>query len=293
MILFWLICAALIAIALAFILPPLLQRASTAPENSDKDANVAVYRDQVLELEADLQNGNINDEQYAIEREEIERRLLEDVSTATNNSDNKRVLAAGGRGLVYAIALTIPLLAIGLYFRIGSPQAISASTSAPAQTAAPVPGQGMSQQAIEANVATLARRLEQNPNDANGWRMLGRSYLTMEKYKDATVAFARASALTPEDADLLADYAFSLGMANGQRLRGQPQELINKALKLDPENPKALELAGTAAFEAKNYKDAIAFWERLLKKSPGDTELTTVLTERINRARSLDSVEVK
>lgn len=293
MILFWLICAALIVIALAFILPPLLQRTSTALENSDKDANVAVYRDQVLELEADLQNGSISDEQYAIEREEIERRLLEDVSTATNNSENKKVLAAGSRGLAYAIALTIPLLAIGLYFRIGSPQAISASTSAPTRTAAPVPGQGMSQQAIEANVATLARRLEQNPNDANGWRMLGRSYLTMEKYKDATVAFSRASALTPEDADLLADYAFSLGMANGQRLRGQPQELINKALKLDPENPKALELAGTAAFEAKNYKDAIAFWERLLKKSPGDTELTTVLTERINRAKSLDSAEVK
>jgi cytochrome c-type biogenesis protein CcmH len=293
MILFWLICAALIAIALAFILPPLLQRSSTGPENTEKEANVAVYRDQISELEADLENGNINHEHYAVERDEIERRLLEDVSTTSNNSENKKVLAAGGRGFVYAIAVAIPLLAIGLYFRIGSPQAISASTSSPAWTAAPVPSQGMPQQAIEANVAALARRLEQNPNDGNGWRMLGRSYLTMERYQDAADAFARASALKPEDADLLADYAFSLGMANGQRLLGRPQELIDRALKLDPENPKALELAGTAAYEVKNYKEAIAYWERLLKKTPGNTELATVLTERINRAKSMEGANAK
>lgn len=289
MILFWLICTALIAIALAFILPPLMQRASTSPEKTDKEANVAVYRDQISELESDLEDGTISDEQYAMEREEIERRLLEDISIISSDSENKSVPAAGGRGLVYAVALAIPVLAIGLYFRIGSPEAISASSSGPAPTAAPNPGQGMSQQAIEANVAALARRLEQNPNDANGWRMLGRSYLTMEKYNDAAVAFSRASALNPGDADLLADYAFSLGMANGQRLRGEPQELINKALKIDPENPKALELAGSAAYEAKNYKEAITYWERLVKKSPGDNELTTVLTERINRAKSMQS----
>ena len=293
MILFWLICTALIAIALAFILPTLLQRTSAAPESTEKEANVAVYRDQLSELESDLENNNIGAEQYAVEREEIERRLLEDVSITRDDRGDKKVLAVGGRGFVYAIALAIPVLAIGLYFRIGSPQAISASTAAPARSAAPNRGQGMSQQAIEANVDALAKRLEQNPDDVNGWRMLGRSYLTMGRYKDAAVAFARASALRPEDADLLADYAFALGMANGQRLRGQPQELIKKALKLDPENPKALELAGTAAYEEKNYTEAIAYWERLLKKSPGDTELTTALTERINRARAMQGAEVK
>ena len=290
MILFWVICAALIAIALAFVLPPLLQRTAAAPENTDKEANVAVYRDQMSELEADLHNGIISKEQHAIDRDEIERRLLEDVSVTSKKPSKQTNLALSGRGLAYAVAAAILLLAVGLYFRIGNPQSISAA--APASVAAP-PGVSnqRSQQAIEANVAALARRLEQNPTDLSGWRMLGRSYLSMERYRDAAGAFSRASALKPDDADLLADYAFALGMANGQRLQGQPQELIDKALKLDPENPKALELAGTAAFESKNYKDAIAYWERLLKKAPGDTELSTALNERINRAKSLLSTE--
>jgi cytochrome c-type biogenesis protein CcmH len=292
MILFWVICVSLVAVALAFVLPPLLQKTATAPENTDKEANVAVYRDQINELEADLQNGIISEEQYAIDREEIERRLLDDVSISSSKPGKKNTPALTGRGLAYAVAVAIPILAVGLYFRLGDPQSISAA--APARVASPagVPNQ-RSQQAIEANVAALAQRLEQNPTDLNGWKMLGRSYLSMERYRDAAAAFSRASALKPDDADLLADYAFALGMANGQRLQGQPQELINKALKLDPENPKALELAGTAAFEAKNYKDAIAYWERLLKKAPGDVELTTALTERINRAKSLLSAEAK
>ena len=286
MILFWLICIALTAIALAFVMPPLWQHNSESPEHNDAEANIEVYRDQLSELEADRDNGSISPEQYSIERDEIERRLLEDVASSSPQSENKTV-SAGGRRFAYALALAIPVLAAGLYFKIGSPDVITASAAMPSRQTAP--NRGMrSQQDIEANVDALAKRLEQNPGDANGWRMLGRSYLTLEKYKEAADAFARASTLRPDDADLLADYAFALGMANGQRLRGQPQELIDKALKLDPENPKALELAGTAAYEAKNYREAIGYWERLLKKS-SDVELTNALTERINRAKSMQS----
>lgn len=289
MILFWVICALLIAVALAFVLPPLLQKPQAAPENTDREANVDVYRDQITELDRDLRNALISEEQHAADREEIERRLLDDVS---NTPDKKALAPAAGIGLVYALAAAIPLIAIGFYFRVGSPQSIAAP-DAPSTTAARPANPQMSQQAIEANVAALARRLEENPTDLNGWRMLGRSYLNLEKYKEATVAYARASALKPDDADLLADYAFTLAMANGRRLQGQPQELINKALKIDPENPKALELAGSAAFESKNYKEAIGYWERLLKKSPEDSELRRVLTDRINRARELDAEAVK
>ena len=290
MMLFWLICIALTAIALAFVMPPLWQRNAVSPPHDDKEANIEVYRDQLSELEADRDNGSISQEQYSIERDEIERRLLEDVGSSTPQPENKTV-AASGRRLAYALALAIPVLAAGLYFKIGSPDVITATTAMPSRQAEP--NRGMrSQQEIEANVDALAKRLEQNPTDANGWRMLGRSYLTLEKYKEAAIAFARASALRPDDADLLADYAFALGMANGQRLSGQPQELIDKALKLDPENPKALELAGTAAYEAKKYAEAVGYWERLLKKS-SDAELTNALTERINRAKAMQSAGAK
>ncbi len=290
MIVFWLICLALTAIALAFVMPPLWQRKTTLAAHSDKEANVEVYRDQLTELDADRDNGSISHEQYSIERDEIERRLLQDVAASTTQTEHKSAVP-GGRRFAYAVALAIPLLAVGLYFKIGDPKVITASTSVPTSTGPTNRGQ-RSPEAIQANVDALAKRLEQNPNDANGWRMLGRSYLTLENYKDAAVAYARASALRPDDADLLADYAFSLGMANGQRLRGQPQELIDKALKIDPENPKALELAGTAAYEAKNYPAAIAYWERLLQKS-SDSELTNVLKERIDRAKAMQSAGAK
>lgn len=289
MMLFWLICTALTAIALAFVLPPLWQRTNNLPADSDKEANVDVYRDQLSELEADRDNGSISPEQYAIERDEIERRLLEDVAASTAQSQNKSAMA-GEKWFAYAVAVAIPLLAAALYFKIGEPRVINASTSMPSrEVGARSP---RSQQDIEANVDALAKRLEQNPADANGWRMLARSYLTLEKYKEAADAYARASALQPDDADLLADYAFALGMANDRRLLGEPRELIDKALKLDPENPKALELAGSAAYEAKNYAEAIGYWERLQKKS-SDPELTNALTERINRAKSMQSATAK
>lgn len=289
MIIFWLICAIFVAIALAFVLPPLLQAADKEPDNGSKEANVDVYRDQISELEADLKNGIISQEQYKEDRDEIERRLLEDVAGTIETPRSKSRPLTAGRGPVYAIALGIPLIAIALYLRVGNPLAISASATTP-QAPFTNSQQGdtqFTQQKMEANVAALARRLEQNPADAQGWIMLGRSYTTLEKYSEASNAYAKAAALKTDDADLWADYAFAMAMARGRRLQGEPLELVKKALKLDPENPKALELAGSAEFEAKNYKQAIDYWQRLLQKTPPDSELAQTLSQRINEARSL------
>ena len=319
MIVFWLIAAIFVAIALAFVLPPLLQTSpQTSPGSDDEqkqkeanvDANVDIYRDQLSELEADVANGIVSREQYKQDRDEIERRLLEDVSgaNATNQGREKKSTAAvGGRGPVYAIALGIPLIAIVLYLRVGNPAALSAQSGLSTRSGSPAsvgqsqapfaggsqPSGQMTQQAIEANVAKLAGRLEQNPGDVQGWIMLGRSYVNLEKYREASNAYAKATALKPDDADLLGDYAFAMGMANGQRLQGQPVELINKALKLDPENPKALELAGSAAFEVKNYSQAIDYWQKLMQKTPPDSELAQALSQRINEAKSLAGTAAK
>ena len=290
MILFWVICAAMVAIALAFILPPLLGSAADNESESAREANVAVYRHQITELEADLRNGLITETQFQADKDEIERRLLEDVSSADLTSGDKPRRME--RGPVYAIALAIPLIAVGMYLKIGNANARDSEPAAAAPGSASAPASAdssgpMSQQRIEANVSALAKRLEQNPNDAQGWSMLGRSYVSMERYADAANAFSKTAALQPNDADVLCDYAFALAMANGRQFQGQPQALINKALKIDPENPKALELAGSAAFAAKNYKDAVTYWQRLLDKAPPGTELAQSLSERIEQAKSL------
>ncbi|HEV7747758.1 MAG TPA: c-type cytochrome biogenesis protein CcmI [Pyrinomonadaceae bacterium] len=340
MILFWLICAGLVAIALAFLLPTLLQGSSTSAESSNAGANVEVYRDQLSELDADLANGIVSPEQYQQDREEIERRLLEDVPTVkTERAKPVRnvllkplawsliswgivsfilarlglqvsiikgiaamqpalgvvsltlgafiLLARSNRIAARALALAIPVMAVAFYLTVGNLHAFD-----PATAANPAGGQ-MTQEGIEANVAALAKRMEQNPNDADGWAMLGRSYIKLEKYNEASNAYAKAEELKKNDPDLLVEYAFALAMANGRQLQGKPTELIKQALQIAPENPSVLQLAGTAEFEAKNYKQAIVYWQKLLAKSSGNPELEQSISKRIDEAKKLDGGAAK
>jgi cytochrome c-type biogenesis protein CcmH len=291
MILFWVICALMVVVALAFVLPPLLQRPDAKEaQQEQKEANVAIYRDQLSELDADLGNGIVSQQQFEQDRDEIERRLLEDtsvVSAATKSTKDTK----GKHGMVYALALALPLVATVFYLKVGDLKAISKSAADAANPVSGTASSNPSSQQIEANVAALAKRLETNPSDGRGWSMLARSYTSMEKYTEASNAYAKATALAPNDADLLAEYAFANAMANGRRLQGKSLELVNQALKLDPENVKALELAGSAAFQAKDYKQAIAYWQRLLKKMPADSEVAEALNKRLEEAKSLANVK--
>ena len=295
MIVFWVTCVLLVGIALAFILPTLLQRddKNTRQEDSGRRAaNVAVYRDQIAELQREMENGIVSPEQYQEDRDALERRLLQDVAIADEVATGEKKSQRAPRSFAYALAIGIPVIAVALYLLVGKLDAMSASPSPtePAQTAGPVSPMGNgqpSQEQIQANVAALAKRMEQNPEDLQGWMMLARSYSSMEKYSEAAGAYSKATALKTDDADLWADYAFAAAMANGRRLEGQPTDLINKALKVDPENLKALQLAGSAAFEVKNYQLAIQYWERVLRTMPPDSEVGQVLSRRIDEARTL------
>lgn len=289
MIFFWLVCALLIVIAFAFILPPLVQPAETSHDAQLAEANVAVYRDQIEELEADLRNGMVSQEQHQLDRDQIEARMLEDVA-ATEHVKPPKGKHVAGRTLVYSLVLGMPLVAVVLYLQVGNQSAINGIAVASPQSTRPTPPSpdANEQQRVEGNVAALAKRLEQNPNDAEGWAMLGKSYSMLERYPDASNAYAKATALKKDDADLLANYAFALGMANGQTLAGRPTELLQQALKLSPDNPKVLQLAGSAAFEAKNYKMAIEHWQKLSQRTEPNSELGRALAEQLAEAKRLN-----
>jgi len=290
-ILFWVICALLLAIALAFVLPPILQRSVESQreiEDERKQANIAVYRDQLSELEADLQNGIVSQEQYAQDRDEIERRLLEDIATTAKSKEKPATTLAGAKRTAYALGIGLPLIAVIFYSVVGTPKSITntaVATPSSNETVTAPPERTQAQ--IEANVAKLAERLKSNPSDAQGWTMLARSYSSMERYADAVNAYAKATELTPKDADLWAEYAFTTAMANGRSLEGKPMELIDRALKVDPDNAKALQLAGSAAFQAKDYKKAVDYWERVLKQVPPNSDVGQTITSRINEAKAL------
>ena len=106
-------------------------------------------------------------------------------------------------------------------------------------------------------VAKLAARLEQAPDDGNGWALLARSYLTMQRPADAAAAYERAVAIQKNNADLLADYADALALSQGRRIEGKPLQIVERALQIDPKQWKALALAGSAAFDRKDYKKAM------------------------------------
>jgi cytochrome c-type biogenesis protein CcmH len=289
MLTFWILAALMILLALWFILPALLQKPNDAEEVQRREANVFVYRDQNRELEADLKNGLIGDEQYQQDKAELDRRLLEDVtatedSTATPKSSN---------AFAYSVALFIPIGAIVFYLIVGNPNGLNPATAPATAPNAGVEQPGpaspgpMSQEQVAANVAKLAERLKQNPNDPQGWTMLARSYMMQEKFSDAAAAYEKLTALSANDADVWADYAEALALANGQNLAGKPTEAINRALQINPKHQKALDLSGSAAYQAGDYNKAIDQWQKLLKLLPPGSEELKTITDQISKTKEL------
>jgi len=270
MILFWGLGAALAAAVLFLLLRPLLARGGPDPV-SRRDANLALYRDQGKELEADLASGKLAQADYERSRAELEVRVLEDVEERPQASPVRR----GGRRAALVIGVASPVLALAIYFAVGSPGAIDPRGDPAAVTNAQ----------IEAMVARLAAKMRENPEDADGWKMLGRSYMVLERYGEAVDAYAKAAMRAPRDAQLLADFAEALGMASGQSLRGEPEKLLLRALEIDPKNLKALALAGTVAFDRGDFKAAAGRWERMLPLVPPDSGDARVIRENVEEAR--------
>ena len=287
MLTFWIIAALFVLLSLWFVLPALLQKPDDKKVDDLRTANVLVYQDQSRELEADLKTGLMSEEQYKQDKDELERRLLDDVKGANSESSGSPS-SPSTQKFAYGVAAFIPIGAVALYFVVGNPKALSPSAAtAEMPAAATQQGGPMTQQQIAANVDKLAKRLEQNPNDAQGWLMLARSYSMMERYSEAASAYEHATTLNGNDANTWADYAEAFAMANGQRLAGKPTEAINRALQIDPKNQKALALAGSAAFETRDYKKAVDYWQKLLPQLPPGSEIAKTVSDEIKKAQEL------
>jgi cytochrome c-type biogenesis protein CcmH len=279
MMLFWSLAAALTAAALAFLLPPLLRQRTAAPDDRVA-ANAAIYREQLDELAVELQRGAIGKEEFERASREIERRIVaEHAASGPQAAQHRPLLAA-----VIAIGLGIPVLAGVGYWNLGNPEGLQ-NVAADADEAHRLTGAQM-----ESLVERLAERMEQKPDNAEGWALLGRSLNSLGKHERAAAAYAKAVQLLPQNADILADYADALAMARGRNLEGEPFALVKRALAADPDHIKALALAGTAEFERRNYPGAIAYWERILKVVPADSEFARSVIGSIAEARGLAGV---
>lgn len=283
MIAFALIATAMVAVAVAWILVPLL-RGRGAGEIDRDASNVAILRDQLAELQADLARGTIAPEQLEQAKRELERRVLDEVSAVPDTG-------AAQRGTPWAAAVLaglIPVVAVLLYLVLGTPDALGPQARAPAGAEG---GHQVTREQVEKMVADLAARLEQEPGNVNGWVVLARSYAVMNRHEEAAKAYARVIELVPDDPDLLADYADTLAVTLGGNLSGKPLALAQRALAIDPAHWKALALVGTEAFNRKDYKTAIAYWEKLKAVAPPGSPIAQSIDSSIAEARELGGLK--
>ncbi|MBY0237242.1 MAG: tetratricopeptide repeat protein, partial [Burkholderiaceae bacterium] len=156
----------------------------------------------------------------------------------------------------------------------------------PPAAGAPQDASGHAEDAqIEAMLNRLTAKLKANPDDAQGWAMLARSYTVRGRHDEALPAYKKVVELLPKDAQALADYADGLATARQGQLSGEPEQLVQQALRLDGRNVKALSLAGTIAFDRNDFKGAADYWDRALQAAEPDGNMARQLQGALTEAR--------
>jgi cytochrome c-type biogenesis protein CcmH len=293
MIIFWILAAGLIGLALLFIVPPLVSEHAKV-EDVDRDAlNLAVFRQQLEELDNDLATGELGQEDYDAARRDLERELLRDVG-----QDTAPVTATEpgqGRWAALVLGLAIPIAAVSLYLFQGNAgiipelEASAGTQTATAQSEAMPPGHpavGNGPAAsLDVLVQRLAEHMQKNPNDLKGWIMLGRTYTVLQQPEHAVSALEKAYALAPKQPEVLTAYAEALAASNGNRLEGRPAELIKTALQLDPQSVSAHWLSGLVSFQKGDFKGAASEWEGMLARFDPQGQEAAQLRRFVNEAR--------
>ena len=219
---FWALALVLVVATLAALAIPLLRTRTRRAGPAVDDASAAIYRDQKRQLDEDLAAGAITAEEREAAEREIVARLGAELSTAPAPA-----AAAPGRApwiTAIVIVAIVPAVALVAYLALGNPQALD-------ETAA---RHRMSDAEIVSMVERLAQRMKADPSDPQGWVLLGRSWSALQRYQESADAYAEAAKRLPGNADVLADWADALAMAQGRRLAGRPTEVINEALAANP-----------------------------------------------------------
>ena len=225
---------------------------------SQAKLNASVYRAQITDLDFEHQSGHISAQEWQQTRDELSQRLLEDTSVGDDPGARKEKPALWTALL---IGLTLPVASLSMYLWVGEPQALQAMATEPPEKAMQAELSGMAQ--------ALAKKLEANPDNQEGWVMLGRSYRTLEKYDNAVSAYDRALKLSADDG-LKLERAEVLALKAQGNFDGEPWNVIREILKKDPQQKGALLLAGSASYAHDKYADALRYWQQARKLLAAD-----------------------
>jgi cytochrome c-type biogenesis protein CcmH len=267
----------LLVLVLVLLLRPFIFP-SKSEATSRRQMNAAIYREELEKLDAELTMGSITSVDYEMAHAEIRQRLFQD----TNEEDDRSEMGSTKKTVV-GLCLFVALLSSGLYLALGDAPRIAEQNVQ----------QPMTREGVEKMVTEFAAKMEQDPTNFKGWVMLARSYRILGRNEEAAKAYERAGDFVGSDPQLLADYADTLASNANGNFAGKPLQLINQALKLDPNNLMALWLSGTASYTAGNYKAAVQTWEKLAKQLPPGSEEARSIGESIAEARSKGGLPTK
>lgn len=267
-------CLLMLGITLLILLRPLLKTPKALAENSvsEEQLTAQVLREQLQQLQADFDAGLIEQAAFEQSQNEIHRRVLEELSSQENNAVQSPQKA---KKSAIVVLLSLPVLAIGTYLLIGSPQSINPPSPEQAQA-----------MMINGMVEKLAKKLEENPNDYEGWARLGRSYRVLGKPNESAQAYAKATPALEKNPEMMIDYAQTLAELDENDLNARANVWIEKALQLEPDYPMGLVLGGGAAFQRQDYKLAIFRWEKLVPLVEPGTENAKQVLDSIAEAKA-------
>lgn len=273
-ILLWLTASILALLAVSAVMPALL-RVSRPGDIERTQVNVAIARERERELRKELDEGILSDSEFDAARRELEHGLAIDLEGEPHAAPNK----ATSPVLAVAVSAMLPILALGLYIFLGSPN-LPEHPGMPATS--DVTGQDQPAD-VDVMLAQLKARLVDEPNDIRGWTLLGNALMSTGQYAKAVPAYRRLVALQPGNAERLVRLADALAMSRNGVLTGEPEELIQQALMLSPGHPQGLWLAGIAAEQRGAYADALVIFNRLLPLVSDQPEVLTEVRALISR----------
>jgi cytochrome c-type biogenesis protein CcmH len=247
----------------------LLRQRPVVTNASQAKANAKVYRDQIADLDREHESGHISDSEWQQSRDELSLRLLEDTS-AQDDPVAKQEKPALWTAVLVAVAL--PLAAMGMYMWVGEPDALNPMAVQSSEKGDPAQLLQMAE--------SLAQKLNDKPDNLQGWVMLGRTYRTLEKFDASVQAYDRALKLSADD-DLKLERVEVLAMKSQGNFEGEPWNVIRDILQRDPQNYGALLMAGSASYSHEKYADALKYWQQARKPLAADNPDVPGLDEAI------------
>lgn len=271
--LLWISFAVLTALVLLALLSPLRPRERDGG-GQRATFDLAVYRDQLAELDRDRSAGLIPADEANAARNEVSRRILSAQAELASEQKTGQPVPAW---VSVATVIAVPAIALGAYLLIGRPDL-------PAQPLQARIDSAVANQDMVAMVRQVERHLEQKPNDARGWMVLAPAYKRMARYNDAANAYRKAIAISGPDPDLMTDMGESLVLANNGLVSNDAQKIFEAVQKAAPKHMKARFYLALAHQQEGRTADAIAGWNAMLAESAPDAPWRAAVEQQISSA---------